>query len=372
VLLPLTTPIDHALPFITAVVIAIAVLCGAGNPAGDRRRSRRRYTETILFAIPLLIACAICFPDAQTRLLGYGIVVAAAFCAAFWAIEEWTFVRCAGLTLAGIALLRWIARERVEIWREVVIVAGAMLIVAVMKKGPLAVAVALAAAFVTPGIPTRTLLIPFAVAFIAICAPLIRLFTPPSRGRRVRYNESNLPSGESGRRPGEGRASRPNLVVVPALITTVMLILFPWSGVAARGITYFFRATPAQRLAPLNFALKPGESIDVDVPGDAKSIAISAANGVRLKRDTIAGALDGRPLTMRDLADWGYMRREQWWRSRNRLPRVPAGIIRGYGYDAWADGAGRIPLPPHATRIHVVADPRLPAEARLQVEAFER
>jgi hypothetical protein len=142
--------------------------------------------------------------------------------------------------------------------------------------------------------------------------------------------------------------------------------------VAARGPSYLFRATPAERLAPLNFALRPGQSIDIDVPNDAKSLAISAANGFRLKRYQVAGTLDGRPLTMRDLADWGYMRREQWWRSSNRLPRVPAGIIRGYGYDAWVDGAGRIPLPPHATRIHVAADPHLPAGARLQVEAFER
>ncbi|HEX7190892.1 MAG TPA: hypothetical protein VF381_04895 [Thermoanaerobaculia bacterium] len=321
-LLPLSTPIDHALPFIAVLVIAMAALCG-------------RRAAAILFAIPLLVACAICFPDAHMRLLGYGIVVAAAFCGAFWAIEEWTFVRCAGLTVAGIALLRWIARERVEVWREIVIVAGALLIVAVMKKSPLAVAVALATAFLTPGIPTRTLLIPFAVAAIAW---VVRI----------------------------------ELVVVPAFVTAVMLILFPWSGVAARGLSYFFRAAPAERIAPLNFALKPGESIDIDVPGDAKSIALSAANGFRLKRDTVAGSLDGHPLTMRDLSDWGYMRREQWWRSRNLLPRNPAGIIRGYGYDAWVDGAGRIPLPPHVTRIRVAADPHLPADTRLQVEAFER
>ncbi|HEV8432180.1 MAG TPA: hypothetical protein VGR95_02120 [Thermoanaerobaculia bacterium] len=328
-MLPFTTPVDHALPFIAVVVIAIAVLCG-------------RRAAAVLFAIPLLVACAICFPDPHARLLGYGIVVAAAFCGAFWAIEEWTFVRCAGLTLAGIALLRWIARERVEVWREIVIVLGAFVIVSVMRKGPLAVTVALAAAFLTPGIPTRTLLIPFAVAaVVATGTPLIRNKTP-------------------------------HFVSAPAFVTAVMLILFPWSGVAARGIAYFFRAAPAQRIAPLNFALKPGESIDVDVPGDAKSVAISAANAVRLKGDSVAGTLDGRKLTMRDLADWGYMRREQWWRSRNRLPRVPAGIIRGYGYDAWVDGAGRIPLPPHATRIRIAADPHLPADARLQVEAFER
>ena len=320
--MPLTTPIDHALPFIAVLVIAIAALCG-------------RRAAVILFAIPLLVACEICFPDTQTRLLGYGVVVAAAFCGAFFAIEKWTFVPCAGLVLTGIALLRWIARERVEVWREIVIVAGALLIVAVMKKSPLAVAIALATAFLTPGIPTRTLLIPFAVAAIAWIVQV-------------------------------------ELVVVPAFVTFAMLVLFPWSGVAARALPYFFRATPAERMAPLNFALRPGQSIDIDVPNDAKSIAISAANGFRLKRDQVAGSLDGRPLTMRDLADWGYMRRAQWWRSRNRLPRVPAGIIRGYGYDAWVDGAGRIPLPPHATRIRVAADPHLPADARLQVEAFER
>jgi hypothetical protein len=108
------------------------------------------------------------------------------------------------------------------------------------------------------------------------------------------------------------------------------------------------------------------------VPGDAKSIALSAANGFLLKRDTVIGTLDARPLTMRDLADWGYMRREQWWRSRNALPHNPAGILRGYGYEAWVNGAGRVPLPTHATRIRIAADPRLPADARLQVEAFER
>ena len=310
------------LPFIVLLVVPIAVLCG-------------RRAAVILFAIPLLVACSICFPDAHTLLLSYGIVMAAAFCGAFWAIEEWTFARCAGLTLCGIALLRWIERERVEVWREAVIVLGALLIVAVMKKSPLAVTLALATAFLTPGIPTRTLLIPFGVAAVAWVIQF-------------------------------------ELVAIPALVTAVMLVLFPWSGVAARAIRYFFVAKPAERIAPLNFALRPGQSIDIDVPGDAKAVAISAANGFRLKRDSVAGTLGGRPLTMRDLADWGYMRREQWWRSRNRLPRVPAGVIRGYGYDAWVDGAGRIALPPHATRIRIAADPSLPAEARLQVEAFER
>ncbi|HEY2090712.1 MAG TPA: hypothetical protein VGJ81_02400 [Thermoanaerobaculia bacterium] len=360
---PFATPVDHALPFVIALMIAIAMLC-------------RRRAAILLFSIPLLVACAICFPDEHVRLLGYGVVVAAAFCGASFAIEEWTFANCAGLTLVGIALLRWIARDHVEIWRETVIALGALLIVAVIRKSPLAVTIALAAAFVTPGVPTRTLLIPFAVATVVA---IFTLLTRPSatlsrreRGETLHHAHLPLPTGEGGRRPGEGRASRPELGVVPAF---VMLVLFPWSGVSARAIPYFFRATratPAQRLAPLNFALKAGEAIEIDVPSDATSIAVSAANGFRLKRDTFVGTLDGRPLTMRDLADWGFMRREQWWRSSNRLPRVPAGIIRGYGYDAWVDGAGRVAVPAHARRIRVVADPHLPPNARLQVEAFER
>jgi hypothetical protein len=252
-----------------------------------------------------------------------------------FAIEEWTFPVSAGLLIAGIAILRWIARERFEITREAIIAAGALLIVAVMKKSPLAIAVALAAAFLAPGIPSRTLLIPFAVAAVAWLV-------------RVR------------------------LVIVPAFAVAVMLILFAWSGVAARALPYFFRAGPRERIAGIGYALKPGESVDLEVPGDATSIALSAANGFRLKRDTVVGTLDARPLTMRDLADWGYMRREQWWRSHNILPRNPAGILRGYGYEAWVNGAGRVLLPPHATRIRISADPRLPADARLQVEAFER
>jgi len=336
---PSATPVDRALPFIAVLVVAVAFLCGAGNPAGDlsndRRQDCRRHIGAILCAVPLLVACAICFPDERTRLLAYGIVFAAAYCGALFAIEEWTFPVSAGMLLAGIAILRWIARERFEITREAIITAGALLIVAVMKKSPLAVAVALAAAWLTPGIPSRTLLIPFAVAAVAWLIPL-------------------------------------RLVIVPAFAVAAMLMLFAWSGVAARALPYFFRTVPGEHIAGIGYALKPGESVDVDVPDGAKSISFSAANGFRFKGDTVVGTLDARPLTMRDLADWGYMRRDQWWRSRNMLPRNPAGILRGYGYEAWVNGAGRVALPPHAARIRIAADPHLPADTRLQVEAFER
>jgi hypothetical protein len=79
----------------------------------------------------------------------------------------------------------------------------------------------------------------------------------------------------------------------------------------------------------------------------------------------------GRIVRIGDAADWGYMRREQFYGARNPLPRDAAGKIRGYGYAAWVDGAGRIPLPPNARTIRVTADASLPADAALQVESFE-
>jgi hypothetical protein len=53
------------------------------------------------------------------------------------------------------------------------------------------------------------------------------------------------------------------------------------------------------------------------------------------------------------------------------LPRDPAGHIREYGYAAWLDGAGRLPLPPGTRTIVVTVDAALPPGALLQVEGFE-
>ena len=72
-----------------------------------------------------------------------------------------------------------------------------------------------------------------------------------------------------------------------------------------------------------------------------------------------------------DVSDWGYMRREQIYQSRNPLPRDSAGQLRGYGYEAWVDGAGRVPLPRNARSVRVTADAALPEGALVQVERFE-
>ena len=106
----------------------------------------------------------------------------------------------------------------------------------------------------------------------------------------------------------------------------------------------------------------------IDVPPDAHAIIVSGANVQRLPCGTILGTLNGRPVTA---PDWGFMRREQFFASRNCYPHDPAGRIRDYGWSAWIDGAERIGLP-HGTRtIRIEVSPRLPKEATLQVEAFE-
>jgi hypothetical protein len=79
----------------------------------------------------------------------------------------------------------------------------------------------------------------------------------------------------------------------------------------------------------------------------------------------------GVPLRVGDAADWGYLRRDFYYGSRNPLPHDPAGRVRGYGYSAWLDGAGRVPLPAGARSLRVTADAALPEGAALQVEAFE-
>ena len=81
--------------------------------------------------------------------------------------------------------------------------------------------------------------------------------------------------------------------------------------------------------------------------------------------------LRSRPIRIGDASDWGYLRHEHFYGTRNPLPHHAAGKLRDYGYAAWVDGAGRIALPPNARTVRVVVDAALPKDAALQVEGFE-
>ncbi len=123
----------------------------------------------------------------------------------------------------------------------------------------------------------------------------------------------------------------------------------------------------------INYAIPPGASRRLDVPPEAASLIVSGANVAHLRRGALLGRIEPGGLAIRvgDAADWGYMRRDHFYDARNPMPRDVAGKVRDWGYAAWIDGAGRIPLPAGARTITITGAATLPANAALQVEAFE-
>lgn len=350
------TPIDHALPLLGAVVTFLAWL---SYPA-------------VMVAVPLLIVSEVAIADEPIRLLAFGAILAAA-----WGLASFSFVaadapsgsegeperatsgaRAALLTITALVLLRWIPLENVLVGREAVVLGLALATVFVLGRTPFAVAVAVGVALVTPAIPLRTLALPVTVLGVAAVA---RLFGLPAF-----------------------RLAWPSTVAVGCAV-----LLFPWSGIVARALPYVLRqASPPPHRTLVREALAPGRAAAYELPPGASRIVVSGANVAHLRRGTLLGRIeigapDGRPpdcekatsrcipVRIGDAADWGYVRRDQWYRAHNPLPRDPAGTIRDYGYAAWVDGAGRLPLPQGARSVRVTADAALPPGASLQVEGFE-
>ncbi len=334
------TPIDTALPFIAVVVSFVAWLV---------REERAFYA--ISCAVPLLLGCSLAIVDERMRLIGFGLIAASAFGAALFARETLTAARAAGFVIASVGLLRWIGRDRFEPGRELLIVLGCVLIALATRGRKFGVMLAVAAGLVSPAIPVRTVAIPYVVAVVCWIAFLPRSPLNPERERR------------------------PSVLIesASALVVASAVLLFPWSGAAARSLPYFWRVPPSGERIALNWALAPGQTETLDLPEGATSLIVSGANALQLHRGTILGRIDpgAIPIRIGQVADWGYARREQFWKSRNVMPQNPAGLIRDYGYDAWIEGAGRVPLPAAVKRIRITADRGLPAEARLQVEAIE-
>lgn len=247
------------------------------------------------------------------------------------------------ITILTTVLLRWIPFENVQLGRELLLLGLCAAIVLVLGRTPFAMMIAVVTALATPAIPLRTLALPLIVLVMAVPA---RLF-------------------------GIGRV---RLVWPSTVIVAFTLLFFAWSGVVARAFPFFLReAAPELPRHPLAMALAPGESVTLEVPRDARSLIVSGANVAHFRRGAILGRIEPGPLEVRigDAADWGALRREIAYGARNPLPRDPAGRIRGHGYNAWLDGAGRVPLPRGARSIRVTGDASLPPNATLQVEGFE-
>src|SRR5207302_9568103 len=129
--------------------------------------------EVIEACVPLLVAAAIALPEERMRLFAYGIVVAGAFVAAAATVPR-RFAHCAAVTIAAVLVLRWIPLSNVEVFRELIVLLGAL---AVLFARPPLIVGAVAVALVTPTHPGKALLYPFLVAVIVFLIP-----SPRARG----------------------------------------------------------------------------------------------------------------------------------------------------------------------------------------------
>ena len=320
-----STPVDAALPLLAVVITGVAA---ATSPA-------------VQAAVPLLIAAEWLFPDERTRLVAFGLILGVAFAAAMLFARRDDRLPPAAITIGAIVILRWIPLADVRWFREVLLIALAVAIVAAFRWTRLGILIAVLTALITPAIPLRSLVIPMVMLMAAGFLRLVRF-------------------------------PRIELAVVPAFAIAVTMTFFAWSGAFARALPLLLQpqdAAPARET--LNMALRADESVSVEIPGNGRALIVSGANVSRLRKGTVVGRIEpgSHVLRIGDVADWGAFRREQSWRARNPLPKTAAGILRGYGQNAWFDGAARIALKPGVYRI--TADSKLAAEARLQLDAIE-
>ncbi len=328
------TPIDRALPLLA---VAVTVCAALSYPA-------------VMVGVPLLVVASVGVFDENVRLLAYGVVVAGAVTTV---IGRGSFAsrppgrlaqddRWPHLAVVAIVLLRWIPLSEVLVFRELFLLAICVAIVFVLGRTPLGVMVAVIAALVTPAIPLRTLAIPLLILGVAVAA---RIFGMPRL-------ELKWPS---------------------AVVVGFAMLFFAWSGVVARAFPYLLKKQQELPRHVIAMSIAPSQSLTLDVPEHATSLVVSGANVAHFRRGTVLGRIEPGGIDVRigDASDWGALRREQAYGARNPLPRDPAGKIRGYGYNAWLDGAGRVALPKGARTIRVTTAASLPANATLQVEGFE-
>ena len=324
------TPIDRALPFIAVVVVLVAWACD--QVAG-------------LLAVPALVLAEIALVDEPVRLLAFGVILVAGLlgCWVAQSLRTKQFSNSAtAVTIAAILLLRWIPLPE-HLLREIFLLALAIAILYTLGRTPFAMAAAIITALVTPAVPLRTLALPMLVLLVA---SLARFFGMP----RIR------------------------LALLSTIAIAFVLTFFAWSGIVARAFPYFLKVSnPIAEKYTVNAALAPSQSATLYVPDGARALIVSGANVPKFRRGTALGRIEPGNIEVRvgDAADWGYMRRDFFYGSHNPLPRDPVGKVRGYGYLAWVDGAGRVALPRGAKIIRVTADARLPKDASLQVEGFE-
>jgi len=401
---PGTTPIDRALPFVAVLVTLLAWSA---------------ESVAVQLAVPLLLVAAIAVPDERLRLLTYGVIVAPAFARSLFSSFELP------VAIVGIALLRWIPLESVVIWREALILGGALLVLRFTRSVPAAVLVAAA----TPLFPLKALAFPyliaalaallprrfrfFAVAVFAVLLVVARYSFAPMMiaAALAMLEEGGLPARPLVRGGGDdrsGRAGSPPSVCILLLL----VVLFPWSGAAihalppallaivlgigiigrlspvlaaggALTLLFCMPATTAFDRTRIDTALAPSQSLTLEVTPSRRVVVIASGANISSMRGGTFGTIEAldakehviatRPIAIGDVADWGFMRREHLFASRNRLPHDPSWRLIGYGAESWFTGAGRVTIdaPRHIEALRITADRSLPRIASLQIESVE-
>jgi hypothetical protein len=387
-----TTPIDAHLPLVIALVLACAWAArGTGRSA------------IIQCAVPLLIAAMMAIADERTRLMAYGVIVAIAFGVAVFAWERGRLARFAiedvVLTIAGVVLLRWIPLRDVHVVKELIVIAGSVALlyairtsaasvdgsVRVAADGTSAFPGVLLLAAVTPIPPGKMALLPLTVAalvFVTRRVPQVAIALAfLVAAFFARYSLATIYVAVA-------------LVFLMPLLDRVkpltyataiaILALWPWSGIIARALPIIRNYEAASGdVRPVSVALAPSDAWTIDVPPHVRHAVVTASGGqmARLKRGRVVGTIEAtdlrgrkttRPITIGDIADFGFTRREQFFASRNPLPQFSTGEIRGYGANAWVWGGGRtaVAAADDIANLRVIAAPNLPRDAHLQIDSI--
>jgi hypothetical protein len=398
-----TTPIDAHLPLVIALVLACA---WAARGTG--------FSGSIQCAVPLLIAAMMTIADERTRLMAYGIIVAMAFAVSATATaretERWRLAGWPGgvspptvvLALVGVILLRWIPLRDVHVVKELFVIIGSIaLLISLQRRDgaepagetlrlrsgqALALLSVLFLAAVTPIPPGKMALLPLTVAvlvFVTRRVPQVVIgaaFLVAAFFARYSLATVYIAVAIVFLMPLLDR-------VKPLTYATAIAIfaLWPWSGIIARALPIVRNYEPAAGSGrAVSSALAASEAIAIGVPPHVRHAVVTTSGGqmARLKPGRVVGTIEAtdmrgrkttRAITIGDVADFGFARRDQFFASRNTLPRFSSGEIRDYGANAWVWGGGRtaIAAPADIASLRVIAAPNLPHDAHLQIDSVE-
>ena len=364
---PSSTPIDRALPF---VIVSLSI-CGF---------MAQRWPEAMQIAIVLLLLPPIFLTAEHARLLAYGVIAAAVFALAVAVAPRMTGAYVT-LTVAGVAFLRWIPFSEVIVWREAVVLVGALVVLlAYRDRTPMAIVVALAIALITPIFPARVTFFPLVVSIPVIRIPLAIAFA--AAAYFARYSIAVL-CAVAAIALALSFLRRGRFAVYACGIA--LMAMWPWSGIVARAFPKFLIASPPPETnRPVWVALERRQSVSIDAPDRKHAVGITAsgANAARFRKGTLMGTVEvvGRTgrivrkeIRIGDIADFGFMRREHFFASRNPPPVHPINDVIGYGQSAWLHTAGWMVIGSidEIASLRFTAARDLPPGARLQIEAVD-